>query len=342
MVLIISLITTMSAGDLAGDYLSWCNEIIPATMLNQAAHAKKPVGRPRNTGCKQGHKGAVCPDCNRIRVQRHRAAARKRQPPPPRPAPSEPSRVANAAAAYVRAALKRQAIAPPDACERCEVTAQPSPSWPVRPLRFFHPDPREARVVAWLCSACYRDVRANREPLTLTWTWPGITAPRSRKLPDLAIHVAAALRALTASGATSMSTTLREAAFVRLLLRTLTPGERERLYAAGVLTGPRWRPTGQAGVDRVLRGWVFEERAERGVTARGAGGITLTPLQPEARRGRRRPVPPEPAAPMPRAPFDRDAAFAKLDRADKQLAAATAEANATMERVSRAVRERLG
>jgi hypothetical protein len=304
--------------------------------------AKKPVGRPRKTGCKQDHDGAGCAECNRIRVQRHRAGARKRQPPPPKSAPSEASRLANVAAASVRTALKRGAIAPPDACERCVVTVQPSPSWPVRPLRFFHPDPRQARVVAWLCAGCYRRVRANREPLTLTWTWPGIAAPRSRKPPDLGRHVDAALTTLATAGAVPTSRTLLEAAFVRLLLRTLTPGEHERLYAAGVIAGPRWEPTGQAAVDRILRGWVFEERAERGATARGAGGTTLTPLQPEARRGRRRPVPPEPAAPMPRAPFDRDAAFAKLDRADKQLAAATAEANATMERVSRAVRERLG
>jgi hypothetical protein len=140
-----------------------------------------------------------------------------------------------------------------------------------------------------------------------------------------------------------MSTTLREAAFVRLLLRTLTPGERERLYAAGVLAGPRWEPTGQAGVDRVLREWAFEERAERGAVARHAGGTVLTPLPPESRRGRSRPEPREPAASgKSRAAFDRDAAFAKLDLADEQLAAATAEASATIERVLRAVRDRLG
>jgi hypothetical protein len=311
-------------------------------MQNHAARAKKPVGRPRKTGCKQDHKGDRCPECNRIRVQRHRAAAHKRKPPPPRPAPSEPSRVANAAAAYVRTALKRQSIAPPDACEGCEVAVQAAPSRAERPLRFFHPDPRQPRAVAWLCSACYRDVRATREPLTLTWAWPGITAPRSRRPPDLARHVAAALTALAKAGALPTSPTLLEAAFLRLLLRTLTLGERERLYAAGVLAGPRWGPTGQAGVDRVLREWVFEERAERGANARGAGGTTITPLPPEARRGRSRPASPEPAASVQRATFDRDAAFAKLDRADEQLAAATAEASATIERVLRAVRERLG
>jgi len=313
-------------------------------MRKQAENAKKPVGRPRKTGCAQKHTGPRCPECNRIRVRQHRAAARKRKPPPKRPAPSEPSRIANIAAATVRTALRRGAIAPPDACERCEVPVQPSPSWPVRPLRFFHPDPKEARVVVWLCAGCYRDVRATREALTLTWTWPGITAPRSRKPPKLERHVDAALRALAASGVAPTSKTLLEATFVRLLLRTLAPGERERLFAAGVLAGPRWQPTGHAAVDRVLRGWAFEERAERGVVARSSGGTMLTPLPLEARRGRSRSAPPEPAPPTPttRAPIDWDAAFAKLDRADERLAAASANAGAAIERVRRAVRERLG
>jgi hypothetical protein len=81
--------------------------------------------------------------------------------------------------------LKRGAIALPDACERCEVPTQISPSRPLRPLLPFHPDPAQKRLVAWLCADCRRRVRATGEPLTLTWTWPGITAPRSRKPPDL-------------------------------------------------------------------------------------------------------------------------------------------------------------
>jgi hypothetical protein len=192
--------------------------------------------------------------------------------------------------------------------------------------------------VAWLCTDCYRRVRATREPLTLTWTWPGILAPRSRKPPELAGHVAVALAALGATGGDAA--TLREATFVRLLLRTLSVGERERFYAAGVLAGPGWRPTGQVGVDRVLREWAFVERAERGAAARNAGGTTLTPLPPAERR---RALPPEePAAPAPRAAFDREAAFAELDRVDGQLAAAVHEASATIERVALALREHHG
>lgn len=295
------------------------------------------MGRKRTTDCKQTHTSAPCRDCNRIRVARWR----KDHPTAPRLAPTTRQRLTENARRYVRTALARGAIAPPDACERCEVPVQAAPSWPVRALHFFHPDPRQGRAVAWLCTDCYRRVRATREPLTLTWTWPGITAPRSRKSPQLAGHVAVALAALaTMAGGPATSTTLREAAFVRLLLRTLTIGERERLYAAGVLAGPEWRPTVEAGVDRVLREWAFEERAERGATAREAGGTTLIPLPPEARR---RALPPEkPAAPPPRAAFDREAAFAQLDRVDGELAAAVDEATATIERVALALRDRLG
>jgi hypothetical protein len=296
------------------------------------------MGRRRTTDCKQNHSGAPCRDCNRIRVARWR----KDHPTAPRLAPTTRQRLATNARRYVRLALERGAIAPPDACERCEVAVQAAPSRPTRPLFFFHPDPGQARTVAWLCADCYRRVRATRESLTLTWTWPGIIAPRSRKPPKLERHVDAALRALAASGVVPTSQTLLEATFVRLLLRTLTAGERERLYAAGVLAGARWQPAGQAGVDRVLRGWVFAERAERGAVARSAGGTILTPLPPAARRGRSRPAPPEPVTPAPRAPIDWDAAFAKLDRADDRLAAASANADATIERVARAVRERLG
>jgi hypothetical protein len=111
-------------------------------------------------------------------------------PPPPADRPLEPTlrqTQADNAARYVRTYLKRGAIATPDACERCEVPTQAAPSRPLRPLLPFHPNPAQKRLVAWLCADCRRRVRATREPLTLTWTWPGITAPRSRKPLDLGV-----------------------------------------------------------------------------------------------------------------------------------------------------------
>jgi hypothetical protein len=298
----------------------------------------------RTTGCKQEHDGGRCRDCNRIRVRRARALAGRRPDPPTRLALTAAQRQANAAAAYVRKYLKRDAIAPPDACERCHVPVQASPSWPLRPLRFFHPDPARPRLVAWLCADCRRRVRASGEPLTLSWTWPGITAPRSRKPPDLPQHVAAAVAALDARLPAGRASPLRDAALVRLLVRALAPGERERLYAAGALAGPRWRPTADPYLDALLREWAFTERAERGAAARAAGGTVMTPLLPAEPRRQRRGAPPSPPpAPAPAPPpSDPKAAWVALHRAAEQLAAAEAAALETNARVTRAVRDRFG
>jgi hypothetical protein len=217
------------------------------------------------------------------------------------------------------------------------VEVQASPSRPVRPLRFFHPDPAQPQLVAWLCADCRRRVRATGEPVTLSWTWPGITAARSRKPPDLPQHVAAAVAALDARLPAGPASAIRDAAFVRILVRALAPGERERLYAAGCLDGPRWRPTADPHLDALLRGWSFTERAERGAAARAAGGTAITPLAAEPRRQRRgAPLPPAPP------PGDPQAAWAAIHRAAERLAAAEAAALETNARVTRAVRDRFG
>jgi len=136
---------------------------------------------------------------------------------------------------------------------------------------------------------------------------------------------------------------LRDAALVRLLVRALAPGERERLYAAGCLAGPRWRPTADPHLDALLREWAFTERAERGAAARAAGGTVIIPLLPAEPRRQRRgasPLPPTPAPAPP--PSDPQAAWATLHRAAEHLAAAEAAAEATNARVERAVRNRFG
>jgi len=291
------------------------------------------MGRRRTTGCKQRHSDAPCRDCNRIRVQR----SRHHHPPAELLVPTLRQTQADNAARYVRMYLKRGAIAPPDACERCEVPSQISPLRPLRPLLPFHPDPAQKRLVAWLCGDCRRRVRATGEPLTLSWTWPGMMAPRSRKPPDLPEHVAAAVAALEATLPTTRLAALRDAAFVGILMRALAPGERERLYAAGCLAGPRWLPTGDAHLDAILRSWIFNERAERGMTARAAGGIEVTPLLAEPRR--RREPPPTPAR-EPRPAFDPEAAWAAIRRAAEALDAAEDAAVEINARVARAVRDR--
>jgi hypothetical protein len=292
--------------------------------------------KPRTTGCKQPHDGGRCRDCNRIRVQRSRRRHPTAEPLVPTPRQTQ----ADNAARYVRVYLKRGAIAPPDACERCEVETQVSPSRPLRPLLPFHPDPAQPQLVAWLCRDCRRRVQATREPLTLTWTWPGITAPRSRKPPDLPEHVAAAMATLDASLPAGRATALRDATFIRILVRALAPGERERLYATGCLAGPRWQPTADLHLDALLRAWAFTERAERGKTARADGGTAVTPLPTEPRR-QREPRPPAPP-PEPRPAFDPEAAWAAIHRAAEALDAAEAAALETNARVAGAVRDRFG
>ena len=294
--------------------------------------------KARTTGCKQQHAGKNCPDCTRIRVRRSRA--RKRAHPTPRLPLTDAQQLADNAASYVRKYLKRGAIAPPDACDRCAVPVQMSPSRPPSRLHVFHADPTQWKLVAWLCTSCRREVRATREPLTLTWTWPGITAARSRKPPNLPRQVAATVAALDAKLPPKTAATLRDTALIATLMRSLAPGERERLYAVGSLAGPSWQPTSDPHLNALLRSWAFTERAERGAAARAAGGLAITPLPPEPRRVREV-IPPPPPAPS-RPPVDPEVARAKIQAALDGLDAAEAEAIETNTRVERALRERFG
>lgn len=282
---------------------------------------------------KQRHSEGYCRDCNRIRVQR----SRHRRPTTELLKPTVRQTHADNAARYVRMYLKRGAIAPPDACERCEVPTQIAPSRPLRPLLPFHPDPAQKQLVAWLCADCRRRIRATGESLTLSWIWPGLSAPRSRKPANLPQHVTAAAAALEATLPATRLSALRDAAFIRILVRALAPGERERLYAAGGLAGPRWQPTEDPYVDAVLRSWAFTERAERGMIARTDGGIEV-PLLPAEPRRRREP-PPAPA-PEPRPAFDPKAAWAAIQRAAEALDVAEDAAGEINARVARAVRDR--
>jgi hypothetical protein len=149
-----------------------------------------------------------------------------------------------------------------------------------------------------------------------------------------------ALATLEASG--FPASTLRDAAFVRILLRALAPGERERLYAAGVLAGPRWQPTTDPHLNALLRGWAFTERAERGATGRAAGGTKVIPLSAAPRRLLRNALPPLAPTTAPRVPFDPEAAWDAIHRAAERLAAAEAAALETNARVAQSVRDLFG
>jgi hypothetical protein len=290
--------------------------------------------RKRTTGCKQQHDGPYCRDCSRVRVQRFRKAHGTDLP--PRLPLTDAQRLANRAGSYVRKYLKRGAIAPPDGCERCGLGGQVAPSRPLLKLYPWHPDPAQPQLVAWLCAPCRRRLRATREPLTLTWKWPGLTAARSRKPVQLPQLLATALAAVQAKFPAGASASLRDAALIATLVATLAPGQRERLYAAGSLRGP---PTADLQLNALLRGWVFSERAERGASARASGGSAIIPLAAEPRRQRRsRPAP----DPEPRPAFDPEAAWAAIQHAADALDAAEAAVLETNARVAGAVRERFG
>ena len=234
--------------------------------------------------------------------------------------------------------LKRGAIAPPDACERCEVPSQISPSRPLRPLLPFHPDPARKRLIAWLCAECRRRVERHRRAAYADLDLAGDRGPAQ---PQAARSSGACSGGGGGAGGDLPEArglaALRDAAFVRILMRALAPGERERLYAAGCLAGPRWLPTGDAHLDAILRSWIFNERAERRMTARAAGGIEVAPLLAEPRR--RREPPPAPARES-RPAFDPEAAWAAIQRAAEALDAAEDVAMKINARVARAVRDR--
>jgi len=118
--------------------------------------------------------------------------------------------------------------------------------------------------------------------------------------------------------------------------------KRERLYAAGVLTGPSWHPTTDPHLNALLRGWAFTERAERGATARAAGGTEVSQLSDESRRQRRGALPSPAPTTAPRAPFDPEAAWDAIRRAAERLAAAEAAALETNARVAQSVRDLFG
>jgi hypothetical protein len=295
--------------------------------------------RKRTTGCTKKHDGSYCRDCSRIRVQRFRK--KDREQPLPRLPLTEAQRLANRAGSFVRKYLQRGAIAPPDGCERCELDKQVAPSRELPKLYPWHPDPAQPKLVAWLCARCRRRLRASGESITVTWQWPGLTAARSRKAVPLPRLLTAALAAVEAKLPAGASSSLRDAALLATLVAALAPGQRERLYAAGALGGPHWRPTADSRFNTLLRRWVFDERAERTRDARAAGGTAITPLPAAPRRARRGASPLHPPPSSASEPMDPQATWAELHLALEHLAAAEAEAEATNARVAAALRRRL-
>jgi hypothetical protein len=322
------------------------------------------VSRKRSTGCVSPHYGGACRKCATLRKRRERqrkrmalAAELKHADPLQREqllAEREAARAAAAARnpelvtlrraiAYVHRYKKRGAIVPPDACERCERPVQIFVGGRSEPLVFWHPNPARVREVAWLCRTCRIIIRSTREPLTLSWTWPGLAAPRARgplPLGDPEAH-AYGLRVMEPLG-TIASTQTRLVAYIGAYLSKLPIGKREQLYAAGNRGGASWAPTGDRGLDAAWREWFLQERADRGRAARARGGLVVEPIPARERRRRGlqgsshdvdRPVGRE----IDRPPFDEEANHRRIHAAIRRLDEADEAADAINRRVGSAL-----
>ncbi len=277
------------------------------------------MGRPRTTGCTARHwPDDPCRACAAARAKRSRrrravalkeqravelAALREQREPGDLDLPDSPDldpivaadrhrRRGAAARGYVLAYRRRGLIVPPAACERCGIGERLTHwSRPV-PLLPWHPNPRKLREVAWLCIPCRKHVRATREPIVLTWVWPGGVPqrPRGRPVPAPTFEIDPAWRvAAEAAAARARLAGLAAELFLHAFLDAAGP-QVEALYAVGVRAGATWAPLGDPVRDAALRGWVERERRRR-----AAGELLVEPVPAWERRPRRdhlAPVPP--------------------------------------------------
>jgi hypothetical protein len=336
------------------------------------------MGRKRTTGCTARHlPGESCAACAATRMARsrlRRPAARARRtgsvPDPPSVSvapPLDPAVVAARAALDMAAAAHRAACAaarahvavyrargllfPPDACERCGIGERLTPwSRPI-PIVPWHPDPSKPTEIAWLCIRCRRHVRATREPLTLTWLWPGGVPVRPRGRPPhgsrrheqiLAFAIEPAWRASAEAAAAQASLPgLAAELFLHALLAAAGPENAERLYLIGVYAGAAWTPLGDAARDAVLRAWVERERIRCSSSER-----VVEPVPAWERRPRcdlRPLLPPSPPVESERnrkpVVFDEEAQAGHMTAALERLTEAEAQADAALEHVQRALEQ---
>jgi hypothetical protein len=341
------------------------------------------MGRKRTTGCMAKHwPGEPCAACATVRATRcwqrradriaADAAARARckgRSPEPLPAsvepPLDPERAAlDAAAAKHRAACAaarahvavyrtRGLLLPPAACERCGIGERLTHWSRPMPLVPWHPDPSKPTEIAWLCVRCRRHVRATREPLTLTWVWPGGLPVRPRGRPPqgssrheriVAFEIEPAWRA-SAEAAAAQATLPGLAAelFLHALLAAAGPENAETLYLIGVYAGAAWAPLGDAARDAVLQAWAERERVRRSSAERVVDAVAAWKRRPRCDlRSLLQPSPPVESK-QDRKPviFDEAALAGHMTAALDRLTEAETQADAAIERVQRAL-EQLG
>jgi len=293
------------------------------------------MARKRTTSCAKPHYGGQCADCHRERQRRYRLRHRREGKSEMR---SQDGCAAASARAYVAEYLRRGAIAPPAACERCgwepsEVRGRYSPR-----LLPLHSDPKQKRQVAWLCRPCRTVIRSGGEPLTLRWKWPG-TAPQSARRASLEPAYA---QALAAGRSRFALAGLQAYAAAQELLDRLAAPERERLYATLASACDTARPTGDGAVDEALRVWAREQQRERSDSE--APGITVELPPPKPRSARRSTASEPPSREYARllsVPTDPEEQRRRSEAALRRLEEAEAAAEAANERVLAAL-DKLG
>ncbi len=299
-------------------------------MVNPSKRRSAVPGPERSTTCTALHNGP-CKQCARERKRRQRAKERKAKIKRSDTYDEQQRRI-RSSQEYVRTYLRRGAIVPADACGRCECDLRATAHRDARPYRMFHPDPELPREIAWLCLPCYKYEHATREPLELTWRWPGTAVPRSLRRPDLSGDVAILAASLEAK-LPNAPASMRHAALVGTIMAAFEPAARESIFAEGALAGRHWAPTGDRDLDVRFREWISEERASRGRAERAAGGVIVQPLDARPRKSRS-PLPAPPPETQ-RTPYDEVANNRRIAAALEHLESADRAADELNERMQR-------
>jgi hypothetical protein len=244
---------------------------------------------------------------------------------------------------YVATYRKRRAIIPPEACQRCGIGERITPWSRPTPLVAWHPNPKKPKEVAWLCAGCRRHVRAVREPIVLTWVWPGGVSMRRRGRPVVveidSARQASAVAAGEAAAARRSLAGLAADLFLHTFLAAVGP-DAKALYCQGARAGEHWTPTGDPVWDAAVQEWVKRERQSR---ARGEQLVESIPAwERRPRRDRRAllfpPLPPDECErDLEPALFDEGVHAGRIAAALERLTEAEAQADAALERVQRAL-----
>ena len=266
--------------------------------------------------CSEFHDGMPCRSCARIRAREFRRRHRKTLSALDAADPIR--KQAREARAYVATYLRRGAIVPPDLCERCSRDDLPTAQAQQRPVVPWHPDPARPREIAWLCSDCRLYARSTREPIELSWLWPGVAPERHRgRVPPAQHEKQRALESAGRLGDRALPS-LRDAAFIAAFVDQLEHDVRERLFADGVRAARKrraWRPYGDPEVDRLLPQWVQSERTRRGDAMRQNPPRTVVPAPGRPAKSRLPKPPPTEGLRPARKPLDQIAWQRQADSA---------------------------